>query len=57
MEKLNFSAKGYEVCAEKDGEYLVFIGRYKEHVTVVKMLPKTKENIEAAKKVIKDKKP
>jgi hypothetical protein len=56
LEKLGYMAKGHEVSPEQDAEYLVFIGRYKEHVTVVKMLPKTKENIEAAKKVIKDKK-
>jgi hypothetical protein len=56
LEKLGFTAKGHEVCPEKDSEYLVFIERYKGHVTVVKMLPRTKENIEAAKRVIRDKK-
>jgi hypothetical protein len=54
LEKLGFTAKGYEVCPQQDAEYLVFIGRYKEYLTVVKMLPKTKENIELAKKVIKN---
>jgi hypothetical protein len=55
LKQLGYSAHGHEVCPEWEEEYLVFVEQYKDHVTVVKMLPKTKENIEAARKEIKEK--
>jgi hypothetical protein len=56
LKQLGYSAGGSEVRPQRGEEYLVFIDQYEDHVRVVKMLPPTKENIEAAKKEIKDKK-
>lgn len=57
LKRLGFSARGHEVNPTQDEEYLVFIEQFQDHVTVVKMLPKTNENIEATKKAIGEKKP
>lgn len=47
------SASGHEVMPGKGEEYLIFIERYREHFTIVKMIPKTSGNIEAVKESIK----
>jgi hypothetical protein len=55
LRALGFIAIRFEVSPVQDEEYLVFVEQYKDHAEVVKMLPKTKENVEAAKMVIKAK--
>jgi hypothetical protein len=57
MKQLGYVATGHEVSPKQGEEYVVFIERYKDHVTVIKMLPGTKENVTATKEAIKAKKP
>ncbi len=45
LERVSVSASGHETFPKQDEEYIVFINDYANHLNVLKMLPKTEENL------------
>jgi hypothetical protein len=50
LERVSLSASGPEVFPKQGEEYLFFINDYANHLQIIKILPKTEENVAAVRR-------